>query len=407
MKKTVVLITSGFPYGNGEQFLEGEVPYLARTFDQVVIVPHRVSGKARSLPENVVVDVGFSNQLKIESLAGKVFKTTLGWIIRGLPCRASFAEWKALLLAIYYSDRAEKYFQSFAEKIIAEKNGIIFYSYWFYPVVIGLAAIKRKSQSRFVHVVTRAHGSDLYEKVHGIKEFPFRGKIVGDLDRIFVVSENGARHLQIKYCAKNISVARLGSFSTTRPRSHKHSDVIRLCSCSFIYEVKRVDRIFDVIQKLAYLNPECRFEWVHIGSGPLKHALEERIQKKQVDNLRCSLKGHMSNKDVLAYYAENKIDCFINLSSSEGIPVSMMEVMAFGVPVLATNVGGVGEIVRDGAGTLVDVNEEIDSLVQKLNEIISFPDLKRLAARSVWEEYYNAEKNYSDFAKGLLDFFDK
>lgn len=402
MKKIVVLITSSFPYGEGEQFLEGEVPYLAQTFDQVVIAPHRTSGRARPLPKNVVVDFGFSEKLSNESLVGKVLKIIGGWIARGLPCRTSYSEWKALLLAIYYSDRAESYFQGVADRVVSDKSGVIFYSYWFYPAVIGLAEVKRKTKGGIVRVVTRAHGSDLYEKVHRIKEFPYRRKTLAVLDHVFSVSENGARHLINKYDAKRVSVARLGSFNSIEPKAHQDSEVVRLCSCSFIYEIKRVDRIFDVVHKLAALNPQTSFEWVHIGSGPLKESVEEKIKRDRLGNLKCSLKGHMSNGEVIAYYAENKIDCFINLSTSEGVPVSMMEVMAFGVPVLATNVGGVGEIVRDGAGVLVDVNEEVVSLASEIKGIIACPDMRRLAARKVWEQYYNAEKNYANFAIGLL-----
>ena len=48
---------------------------------------------------------------------------------------------------------------------------------------------------------------------------------------------------------------------------------------------------------------------------------------------------------MLDYYKNNIIDIFINLSASEGIPVSIMDAISFGIPCIATNVGGTGEIV--------------------------------------------------------------
>ncbi|MBK6652391.1 hypothetical protein, partial [Zoogloea sp.] len=60
MSKTLVLITTAFPFGRGEQFLESEVDILATQFDRIVVVPQKKTGEARSLPENFFVDKGFA-----------------------------------------------------------------------------------------------------------------------------------------------------------------------------------------------------------------------------------------------------------------------------------------------------------------------------------------------------------
>jgi len=54
----------------------------------------------------------------------------------------------------------------------------------------------------------------------------------------------------------------------------------------------------------------------------------------------------LPHNDVLNYYASNPVDVFINTSSSEGLPVSIMEAMSFGIPVIATNVGGTGHCYK-------------------------------------------------------------
>ena len=102
-------------------------------------------------------------------------------------------------------------------------------------------------------------------------------------------------------------------------------------------------------------------------------------------------------------------DLFVQVSSSEGVPVSIMEALSFGIPVLATNVGGVGEIVynrdSDPFGKLVNADITATNLATEIeNFILLSPDkllnMKR-AARTEWELGWDSTKNYSAFADFL------
>ena len=100
------------------------------------------------------------------------------------------------------------------------------------------------------------------------------------------------------------------------------------------------------------------------------------------------------------------VDLLVNVSTTEGLPVSMMEAMSFSIPVLATDVGGVGEIVKDGYnGFLIDESFTDEALAQKLKEIILSSRDERAAmrknARLFWEENFDAEKNFTAFAKEI------
>jgi glycosyltransferase involved in cell wall biosynthesis len=57
-----------------------------------------------------------------------------------------------------------------------------------------------------------------------------------------------------------------------------------------------------------------------------------------------SLSGHI--EDISAFYG--KMDIYVNTSVHEGIPMSILEAMAHGLPVVAPDVGGIGEIIDDG-----------------------------------------------------------
>ncbi|NCO54621.1 MAG: glycosyltransferase, partial [Bacteroidetes bacterium] len=67
------------------------------------------------------------------------------------------------------------------------------------------------------------------------------------------------------------------------------------------------------------------------------------------------------------------VDLFINVSESEGIPVSIMEALSAGIPVIATNVGGTNEIVNNDVGFLIDKEFEINTAVNIINNYLNSP----------------------------------
>ena len=66
-----------------------------------------------------------------------------------------------------------------------------------------------------------------------------------------------------------------------------------------------------------------------------------------------SCPGHAPHGDVAVYYASHAVDAFINVSASEGLPVSIMETQSFGTPVIPTSVGGTPELVTQQNGWLL------------------------------------------------------
>jgi glycosyltransferase involved in cell wall biosynthesis len=96
------------------------------------------------------------------------------------------------------------------------------------------------------------------------------------------------------------------------------------------------------------------------------------------------------------------------VSSSEGVPVSIMEAFSYGIPVIATAVDGNPEIVEDGYnGFLLSANPCKEDVIQCIQRFMAMDGAEkhRLAenARNTWNEKYNAEVNFSRFAKELLE----
>ena len=72
-------------------------------------------------------------------------------------------------------------------------------------------------------------------------------------------------------------------------------------------------------------------------------------------NIDFRITGWITKIEIFNLYKFEKPNLFLNLSTSEGLAVSIMEACSFGIPIIATNVGGTPELV-DYNGVLVDKN---------------------------------------------------
>ena len=96
---------------------------------------------------------------------------------------------------------------------------------------------------------------------------------------------------------------------------------------------------------------------------------------------------------------------FINLSSSEGIPVSIMEALSAGIPVVATNVGGTSEAVNSLTGFLIPADFNSADVALTITNYLNLEPAQQLQYRQnayeFWKENFEAGKNYGDFLRSI------
>jgi glycosyltransferase involved in cell wall biosynthesis len=173
--------------------------------------------------------------------------------------------------------------------------------------------------------------------------------------------------------------------------------VFTIVTCSGIDDNKRIHLLGEALSRL---NKPAR--WIHFGDGPLR---EQALKSVTSNRVHFECKGQTSNDDVRAFYAKEPVHCFVNLSIVEGLPVSIMEAISHGIPVVATAVYGVPEIVTNGYnGVELPVqftNEQIDEALMLFMANPEQMATMRRNARTRYEELFNAEKNYNEFAKEI------
>lgn len=403
----MALFTSRFPYPSGEQFLEHELPVLASRFSEVLIVPLQGlhGGVARtSLPSNVsCFRLGTSEQERRRSPRFSKFGGVTGFAaIRGgaLGLRAIWEQRSVGPRAVTRVFRKLLHAVGLAVEIAEGLPGDgpeILYSYWANEVALVPALLLRLLKNRrSIHAggpifVSRAHRYDLYANVSRLPRLPFQRFVLCQCDLMAPCSRQGARYLKEEYPVQSAKIRHqhLG-VAVQRFGSGKSADgVLRLLTCSYSVAVKRLHLLIEALHLTGR-----RIHWTHIGDGPEQKALLAQASLVP-EHVTCSFLGELSNEQVLLYYRDNPIDCFINVSESEGIPVSIMEALSFGVQVIATRVGGVEELVQAEFGTLLDPAFHPRTLAKLLEGFTPSEDAKKAACAFQRERF--STLNYERF----------
>jgi glycosyltransferase involved in cell wall biosynthesis len=403
-KKHLILLSDNYPNSNGEFFLDDEINVISNQFQKItVLCSSQKKDAKRTIPINV-------NVIKLPQirLLKRFFFTIQGLFF--LPLWQELFSLKKtyglkpniLLLKILLIDYVRSTEVIHVLKINGLTNPIehVLYSYWHDYKAL---AIARLANHKGMKTIARGHGWDLDYKRHSPQYLPYKNFIVENLDLSISISDFGKSMLQKttnSILHRKICVSKLGKLNHRMPRLEKQDyKPILICSCSSLIPLKRVDLIVHFCSLLGVEN----LKWIHFGSG--KQMEELKLLANEL-NLNAEFKGDTINQEILDFYHNNYVDLFINFSIFEGIPVSIMEAQSAGIPVLATAVGGTPEIVNDTNGFLVDKDFDMkftaDCILSFLQNSPANIREKRESAYLNWKMYYNAEKNYAEFADILL-----
>jgi sugar transferase (PEP-CTERM/EpsH1 system associated) len=206
------------------------------------------------------------------------------------------------------------------------------------------------------------------------------------IDRYVVVSEDlrhwlveraGVQPSKVTYIANGIDLA---AFDARRVVSRQRRLLADFAPPGSVLlgNVARLDKVKDqgsLLAAFALLRDEtapspCRL--IIAGEGSQRGALQQQIDQL---GLRETVRLLGDRNDVSALLAE--CDVFVLSSIAEGMPVTLMEAMASGLPVVATDVGGVSSVVDDGVtGTLVPARDP-RALANALESYVADESLRR------------------------------
>jgi glycosyltransferase involved in cell wall biosynthesis len=363
----LLYVASSFPYGQNDTFFGPEVRELVRQGVDVVAVPVRPRG-ALTTPD-------------AESL------TARKPLLDGEIARAAAAEFMrspAATLAAFLL-----LLRSPAPKVLV-RNLVAF------PKALWLARLARTWQADHIH----AHWAGPPSTVAMIAS------------RISAVPWSFTAHLS-DISARNLLFEKSTSAAFVRLIAHAMKDLMRQCAPGidesgwlvlrmgielpparegptplndppvvlFAARFDPVKRHGTLLKAVATLVGEGeRLELWLAGSGRLLAAAEQQARDLALEGTVRFL-GYVRNAEILGWLREGRIDAVALPSDWEGISVSLIEALAYGVPAVASNVGGMAELIGDGCGVLVPPGDW-SALADGIRRLLHSPQLRAEVSRA-------------------------
>jgi len=375
------------------------MPILANRFDRVLVLPSQRKPGRRELPDGVeLVEMEWleePNRLtRVRALANKAAVDVSGSILSaprhwGAYGRGLRAYGDVLARSILKARELGSFIQA------RGLGNALFYDYWFENSTLALAILRAYGQISVA--VARTHGFDLYDERWPSGRVPFREFKTRGLDRVFPVSDFGKRYLEkrIPWAAERIDVQRLGVSSQPLPE-RVDGEAPLVVSCGWLLPFKRSHLIPEVLEALG--RP---VRWVHFGDGPDRERVRAAAERLPA-RVAWELRGNVPNSEVIRFYRHEPVDAFISLSGSEGVPVSMMEAISFGVPLIGMQAYGIPEIVTPDTGICLPLDATPAQGASALSEILTPGRFERGAIRRFFANNYEASANYNKFADELI-----
>jgi glycosyltransferase involved in cell wall biosynthesis len=355
MKPKLLVLTSTFPRWRNDTdppFVFELSRRLTRTFDVTVHAPHYPGAATRETMEGMTVHRFRYFFAPLEKLAG----TT------GILPTLRHNRFYSLLVPFFLVAQ----FCSILV-LIKKLRPALIHAHWLIPQ--GFFAVAAKKIFG-VPVVVTAHGADVFGLqnwlCNALKRFAGTGA-----DSVTVVSE-ALKDALAAIFPQNITVDIIpmgvdaGLFAAGTDKN-KHPTSPRLLFVGRLTEKKGVKYLINAMPEVLKRYPDA--ELIVVGSGELEKRLQEQVKILGLQN-SVFFAGSVSNSRLPGYYAS--ADIFIGPSiqavggDREGFGLTFVEAAMSGCLVIATNTGGIKDIIQDGSTGLLVPEQDSNALAAKI-----------------------------------------
>lgn len=411
MMKNLIYITGDIT----KTFFTNEIGYFCQNFDNVYVFAYKGDPhQAQKLSEKYGFQYKLLNfrHLSIKSLKlyrninQEEFVRTEKHTrkLKGIHeiKRKLYIDLYVLFLSIFYQ---------YIQDVLDYGGDIYVYSFWLSRPAFISGYLKYKYNLR--NVVTRTHRYDLYEEENELNYLPFRRFITENIDTLYFSSMDSFEYFyKKKYSPINkypaYKLSYLGTEKSIWHKCKKNSDRLVVASCSAVIPRKRLDLIVNTIKYLSDFS-EIPIHWIHIGGGNQMREVTD-LCREQLRDISYELIGNVQGSEIYEIYEKNNVDFFINMSDSEGIPVSVIEALSMGIPIIIRNVGGNLDAVTNGQNGIV-INEEVTNstcklVARKILDLYSNDSLYNQHSENAiltWQRKFDANKNIQEICSDILD----
>jgi colanic acid/amylovoran biosynthesis glycosyltransferase len=363
----LLYLASSFPYGQNDTFFGPEVRELVRQGVDVRAVPVRPRGPlttpdADSLTiRKPLLDGEIARAAAAELMRSPVAVLSALFLLLRSPAPAVLVRNLAGFPKALWLARLARTWQ--ADHIHAHWAGP--------PSTVALVASRLSGVpwSFTAHLSDIQAGNLLHEKCVSAVFVRFIAHAMQDLMRRRAPGVDESRWV----------VVRLGiELPPPRGRPQQLNDPPVVLFAARFDPVKRHATLLDAVGSL--LHEGERLELWLAGSGQLLPAVEAQARDLGIDGAVRFL-GYVRNAEILEWLSAGRVDAVALPSDWEGISVSLIEALAHGIPAVASDVGGVAELVGDGCGLLVPAGDAA-ALAGAIRRVLHSPQLREDVSRA-------------------------
>jgi colanic acid/amylovoran biosynthesis glycosyltransferase len=354
----LAIISSAFPFGSGESFLEQELLGLAESGLSIIVVPMRKIGKNRfkDLPLDYEVGI-FRNKLNFSGFLRSLFENLSS------EYRVGEKLYKIRFTQILRESVAAGYSLNLANFL--KKNGVEhIHAYW----AAGVATLAMNT-SRLTGIPW-SFSAHSWEMVQGIN---LHNKLTSASGARFISQRGQNLYMAISDQREKMTVIHLGvkiATADSLPDSQT-SSVFRIACVANLISMKGHEYLLRAVQLLE----DPRIELHLIGSGPRRSELANLVEQLKLSHqvVFCGFVPHeeLLSKFRIGFYSLVVLPSIPDSTGQEeGIPVTLMEAMSFGIPVIATKTGSIPELIPEYLDLLVPPKDFV-SLALKIQEVMN------------------------------------
>lgn len=260
------------------------------------------------------------------------------------------------------------------------KNKIeIINSHWIIPQGFIGALVKKLTRVK-KHIVT-IHAGD----ISLLERLPFKKEIfafiIKNSDFLVFVSQYGKNRLKkivrsdlAEEFERKTKIIPMGIYIKNFQRNNNHHCVKTLLFVGRLVEKKGVKYLLRSIPLVRNKIPNIKLTIV--GDGPSRESLENLAKKSAITD-HVDFVGFKTGQEKINYFHSSGILVVPSIQTErgdvEGLPVVIMEGMAAGKPIIASNVGGISEIVRENENGFLVKPESPDHLAEKIVHLLNSP----------------------------------
>jgi glycosyltransferase involved in cell wall biosynthesis len=251
---------------------------------------------------------------------------------------------------------------------------------WFVPQGVTQSFLRRKKP----YIVSGLGGD-----VTSLNGFPFKQlkqRVIDDAGAVTVVSRDLKHTLQTRYRhTQHVQVIPMGVDLTFFGPEHRDEALRKTIGKPIVLFVARLAEkkgaryLLEAMQGLDA-------KLLIVGDGPERAMLEGRARQLQLD---CEFLGPKNKTELQSLYASCDVFAAPSVVAADGdkdgLPVAILEAMASGAPIVASDIAGIGEAVADGENGYLTKPGDVDALHTAIAKVLSSGDdgYKRFSQRSL------------------------